>query len=158
MFIPYTLGTGNTSKAQEYTDAFNVRKEAISNVFWSESAGVWLDYDLDTSGPVNKFFPSNIMPMWASCYDGETATQQKVLDYLKVDHIFKNCNADNNSKDCRKYTLAELQIVASIFSGKATWGILSRNYALNQHPNHNYFIILVIEVQGVLGHPDDVIL
>lgn len=76
--------TGNEAKAATYLQAFNDRKRAISELLWSEDEGAWFDYDIVEEDVVDQFYPSNIMPMWASCYDDTNDIQQQVLDYLKV--------------------------------------------------------------------------
>ncbi|XP_030833621.1 trehalase [Strongylocentrotus purpuratus] len=81
--------TGNESKAATYLQAFNDRKRAISEVLWSEDEGAWFDYDIVDEDIVDQFYPSNIMPMWASCYDDTNDIQQQVLDYLKKEGVLE---------------------------------------------------------------------
>ncbi|XP_054760033.2 trehalase-like [Lytechinus pictus] len=79
--------TGNETKAETYLQAFNKRKEAIAAVLWSEEHGAWFDYDTVSENTVEEFYPSNIMPMWASCFEDTNDVQQKVLDYLKGEGV-----------------------------------------------------------------------
>ncbi|XP_071506533.1 trehalase-like [Diadema antillarum] len=76
-----------SEKAEEYRQAFNDRKEAINALMWSETRGVWLDYDLETDSLIDKFYPSNIMPLWANCVDKTEEIEQNVLHYLQDEDV-----------------------------------------------------------------------
>ena len=70
-------GTFKWKRLQNY---WNVK------IFWNEEEGIWLDYDILNNSPRHKFYPSNITPLWANCWDSVSPQNitviEKVLDYL----------------------------------------------------------------------------
>lgn len=78
---------GNFDKVLEYSNAVKARISAVESVLWSEDAGTWLDFDLETGEGNNKFSVANIFPLWARCFvedenGGVTNFETKVLEYL----------------------------------------------------------------------------
>ena len=44
-------------------------QEAITAVLYVEEDKMWYDYDLQNDKSRKYFFPSNLFPLWADCYD-----------------------------------------------------------------------------------------
>ncbi|XP_043533654.1 trehalase isoform X6 [Chiloscyllium plagiosum] len=84
---------GNFSKAQYYEDALKHRIDAVHDVFWDETQGVWFDYNLITNHSNTAFYASNLVPLWAECFveqePGKIA--ERVIRYLEYD-----VNGDGN--------------------------------------------------------------
>ncbi|XP_038065290.1 trehalase-like [Patiria miniata] len=82
---------GDTSKAAEFRTAHQARRAAIRDIFWSDTSGAWLDYDLKSSANNNQFYLSCVVPMWAGCYGGdeggEEETERAVMNYLKAEGV-----------------------------------------------------------------------
>jgi alpha,alpha-trehalase len=50
-------------------DFQRVLAAAIESVLWNESAQMWFDFDIVNEKQRNYFYPSNLFPLWAECYD-----------------------------------------------------------------------------------------
>ncbi|KAM5131901.1 trehalase [Mantella aurantiaca] len=68
--------------ASRFSDALNQRLKAVQAVLWDQDLGVWLDYNLEQQKRNPNFYPSNLSPLWASCYD-DTAMVDSVVSYLE---------------------------------------------------------------------------
>lgn len=77
----------NFERAKYYKTLAEKWLEAVTEVLWHEDIGVWLDYDLEKETKRDRFYASNLTPIWAKCYD-ETS-ESKVVD-LALDYIEKN--------------------------------------------------------------------
>jgi alpha,alpha-trehalase len=42
---------------------------AIDAVLWNEEAKMWFDFDILNKKQRIYFYPSNLFPLWAECYD-----------------------------------------------------------------------------------------
>lgn len=71
---------GDEAKSQIYRDKFLAWKEAIQMVLWNEEDGVWLDYDMLNNLQRHYFYPSNIAPLWAGCWDEASPQNSLVVD------------------------------------------------------------------------------
>ncbi len=60
-------------------------------VFWNDSVGVWLDYDLESKKHRNRFYPSNVFPLMTKNISIKKVT--KVINYLDQSGAlkFKGC-------------------------------------------------------------------
>ncbi|XP_035699852.1 trehalase-like [Branchiostoma floridae] len=77
---------GDRRKAGYYNNAAARRRVAMDKVLWSERRGAWFDYDLQAEGRRDRFYVSNIWPLWAKCYGngmGDANVEARVLSYLK---------------------------------------------------------------------------
>ncbi|KAI1709894.1 trehalase domain-containing protein [Ditylenchus destructor] len=83
----YGDGLGNKQKSQKYSKMADKLQEAIQEVFFDESTGVWFDYDIETKELRKMFFPSNIFPLLLNTTTEEGC--EKVLGYLKDLDVFK---------------------------------------------------------------------
>ncbi|XP_075987321.1 trehalase-like isoform X2 [Anticarsia gemmatalis] len=86
----YHTRLGNIDKAEYYRNVHARFMDAIDQVLWHEDVGVWLDYNLESGRPRDYFYPSNISPLWANCYDPAKKDYyvNRVINYLdkvKVD-------------------------------------------------------------------------
>nr|ACF94698.1 trehalase [Spodoptera frugiperda] len=81
---------GNVDKAEYYRNVHARFMDAIEQVLWHEDVGVWLDYSLESGRRRDYFYPSNVSPLWAVCYDQARKDYyvNRVVNYLnkvKVD-------------------------------------------------------------------------
>ena len=65
-----------------YTEDYDRLVLAIDEVLWNEEEGVWLDFDLENGLARNHFCPSNLWPLFAECYNGNTDKAERAVDYL----------------------------------------------------------------------------
>ncbi|KAM9299357.1 trehalase [Gastrophryne carolinensis] len=73
---------GMEAEATRFSDALKKRLEAVQAVLWDDCLGVWLDYNLETNARNSNFYPSNISPLWASCFS-DNSTVDRVVSYLE---------------------------------------------------------------------------
>ncbi|XP_030076429.1 trehalase [Microcaecilia unicolor] len=73
---------GNVSKVQEFEAARMSRLNAVQAVFWDETLGIWLDFNLDTKDRNKAFYPTNLAPLWAECITSQSHVE-KAVQYLK---------------------------------------------------------------------------
>ncbi|XP_075695034.1 trehalase [Rhinoderma darwinii] len=72
-----------TNEASKFSTALEHRLEAVQAVLWDESLGVWLDYNINDTSRNQNFYPSNLAPLWASCYKNP-AIVEKAVSYLEI--------------------------------------------------------------------------
>nr|Q8MMG9.1 RecName: Full=Trehalase; AltName: Full=Alpha,alpha-trehalase; AltName: Full=Alpha,alpha-trehalose glucohydrolase; Flags: Precursor [Pimpla hypochondriaca]CAD31109.1 trehalase [Pimpla hypochondriaca] len=93
MLAQFHTTLGNPTKAKYYKDIATSYQQAIDDVLWSESEGVWLDFDLRNSQHRNYFFPTNVAPLYTQSFDSSKAqiygqraaaylTRNGILDYM----------------------------------------------------------------------------
>ncbi|KAJ0171158.1 hypothetical protein K1T71_013357 [Dendrolimus kikuchii] len=92
LMVDFHTKLGNIPKAQYYRNVHAEFMEAIEQVLWHEDVGAWLDYSLESNRKRDYFYPSNISPLWAGCYDKERRDYyvNRVINYLdkvKVDRF-----------------------------------------------------------------------
>ncbi|CAN2387887.1 trehalase (brush-border membrane glycoprotein) [Pristimantis euphronides] len=68
--------------AATFLSALSRRHEAVQSVLWDDGLGVWLDYNINETRRNPNFYPSNLAPLWASCYT-DPAVVDKVVSYLE---------------------------------------------------------------------------
>ncbi|XP_063292242.1 trehalase [Pelobates fuscus] len=78
-------------KASQFQTALDQRIEAVKAVLWDDDVGVWLDYNLDDKSRNKEFFPSNLFPIWATCYNNQQYVD-KAVTYLENNPAFKYKN------------------------------------------------------------------
>ncbi|XP_053307913.1 trehalase [Spea bombifrons] len=83
------LGMGD--KALKFQSAVRQRREAVNSVLWDADAGVWLDYNIDGQTHNREFYPSNLSPIWASCYTDNNQVDRAVA-YLEKSEALKYRN------------------------------------------------------------------
>ncbi|XP_048471432.1 trehalase isoform X2 [Rhincodon typus] len=85
---------GNFSQAQYYEDALKRRIDAVRDVFWDETQGVWFDYNLLTNHSNTAFYASNLAPLWAECFAEQEAgkTAEMVIRYLEGQQLLSYKN------------------------------------------------------------------
>ncbi|XP_068096938.1 trehalase isoform X2 [Hyperolius riggenbachi] len=69
-------------EASRFSAAHTQRIDAVHNVLWDDKLGVWLDYNVELQYRNPNFYPSNLAPLWASCYTN-SAVVDKVVSYLE---------------------------------------------------------------------------
>ncbi|XP_054988868.1 trehalase isoform X2 [Sorex araneus] len=77
---------GNKTQAQKYQDQRAQRMEAMQALMWDQQRGAWFDYDLDEKQKNPEFYPSNLAPLWAGCFQDSKVVDQ-VLKYLEDNKI-----------------------------------------------------------------------
>ncbi|XP_078608689.1 trehalase-like [Branchiostoma floridae x Branchiostoma japonicum] len=85
-----SLRLGDSGTAARYQAAVERRRAAIDAVLWSDQEGVWLDYNSVTGQHTNRFYASNIFPLYTTCYGDGTARadiEGRVVDYLKKENV-----------------------------------------------------------------------
>ncbi|XP_014478596.1 PREDICTED: trehalase-like isoform X3 [Dinoponera quadriceps] len=92
LLAKYNRQMGNETKAAYYDDIAEKWKEAVTIVLWHEEVGAWLDYDILNDIKRDYFYPTNILPFWADCYDTSKKADyvSKVLKYLEKSEIMLN--------------------------------------------------------------------
>ncbi|KAL2095709.1 hypothetical protein ACEWY4_007857 [Coilia grayii] len=73
---------GNPTAAKEYEEAYERRQAAVEAVLWNSEKGSWFDYHLPTKSSNLYFYPSNLVPLWAHCFNNKDM-QLKAFKYLK---------------------------------------------------------------------------
>ncbi|KRZ76107.1 Trehalase [Trichinella papuae] len=73
---------GNVTKVLLYQARFEQAKAAMKQIHWNEEDGIWYDYDLETKSHVDVYYISNVLPLYAKCYDDEEVPS-RVYNYLK---------------------------------------------------------------------------
>ncbi|XP_048120427.1 trehalase isoform X4 [Alosa alosa] len=76
------MSEGNDAAAQHYSKAYNNRLKAVEAVLWNSEKGVWFDYSLQTNSSNFAFYPSNLAPLWAHCFN-HSDMQLRAFEYLK---------------------------------------------------------------------------
>ncbi|KRX61025.1 Trehalase [Trichinella sp. T9] len=74
---------GNVTKVLLYQARFEQAKAAMKQIHWNEQDGIWYDYDLETKRHVDVYYISNVLPLYAKCYDDEDVPS-RVYNYLKT--------------------------------------------------------------------------
>ena len=76
---------GDAARAEEFAGKAGRLKEAIASLLWHPEDRTWYDFDLVHERPRTFFYPSNLFPLWAECYDKEDrgAMAEAACDYLK---------------------------------------------------------------------------
>lgn len=80
--------TGDFKKVLFYQSKYEQTKQAMKELLWNETDGVWYDFDLETKRHSNIYYVSNALPLYAKCYDDEDdVTPHRVYEYLKREGI-----------------------------------------------------------------------
>ncbi|XP_018081322.1 trehalase isoform X2 [Xenopus laevis] len=69
-------------KESRFQTALTQRLEAVQSVLWDEGLGIWLDYNMDAQRRNTHFYPSNLVPLWATCYSNPEVAD-RVVSYLE---------------------------------------------------------------------------
>ena len=80
--------TGDSVKSKQFQMAYRKRTKAISDAFWDEERGQWLDFDIETKKHRSPFYVSNISPIWADCFDGNKTRASKAIESIKKQGVF----------------------------------------------------------------------
>jgi len=68
-------------KAAEYKKIREDLKEAIRAVLFNSKDGMWYDYNIKTKLPNIQFYPSNLAPLYCSCYHKDI-NMNTTMDYI----------------------------------------------------------------------------
>ncbi|XP_073458610.1 trehalase isoform X2 [Aquarana catesbeiana] len=68
--------------ASRFSEALKQRLKAVQAVLWDPDLGVWLDYNTEHQERNQNFYPSNLSPLWAACYE-DTTIVDKLVSYLE---------------------------------------------------------------------------
>jgi len=71
----------NHEKAAEYKKLREGLKEAIRAVMYNTKDGIWYDYNIINKQPNTKFYPSNLAPLYSSCYH-QDINMNTTMDYM----------------------------------------------------------------------------
>ncbi|XP_048199901.1 LOW QUALITY PROTEIN: trehalase [Perognathus longimembris pacificus] len=82
----FYLLLGNASQAARYRNLRAQRLAAMQAVLWDEQKGAWFDYDLEKGKNNLEFYPSNLTPLWAGCFSGNSIPD-KALKYLEDSQV-----------------------------------------------------------------------
>lgn len=76
---------GDTESSEFHSKKATVLKEAIGKVLWSKEDNMWFDYDLLNDSSRKYFYPSNLLPLWAECYEeaDRVLVAESSIAYLK---------------------------------------------------------------------------
>ena len=76
---------GQESKAQQYERIFDKFTDAIDHVLWNEDKGAWFDFKTKDGKQNLQFYPSNLAPLWANCYQQNRLLQKiiPVINYVE---------------------------------------------------------------------------
>ncbi|GMT31899.1 hypothetical protein PFISCL1PPCAC_23196 [Pristionchus fissidentatus] len=67
--------------AGQYEIRWQEMKKEMHRLFWSESEGMWFDYDLQSGKRSHRFYDSHLLPLYAECTH-EGFQVSRVIDYL----------------------------------------------------------------------------
>ncbi|KAM9801217.1 trehalase [Neosynchiropus ocellatus] len=73
---------GDAESAARFEAAAGRRMAAMEAMLWDEERGAWFDYNVETAANNFGFYPSNLLPVWASCYSRPDMAH-KAVRYLK---------------------------------------------------------------------------
>ena len=64
--------------------------EAIEDVLWNSTQGLWFDFDFKTGLQRTHFYPSDVFPFFVGCVPSNTSAnyENSVKDYLQVTDTF----------------------------------------------------------------------
>ena len=71
--------TGNATAASKYQVALKSRQQAFEVVFWNETAGLWLDLDLDTDKHLESFYLSSMVTLLWGCSTSSNVTRHELV-------------------------------------------------------------------------------
>ena len=76
---------GDTVRSEKYIGKAKSIKKAINAVLWNEQEKMWFDYDLQNDKQRKYFYPSNLFPLWAECYESSDRAMvaESAVDYLQ---------------------------------------------------------------------------
>ena len=83
MYLPL----GNESTANDFKRLADARQEAMELVFWNETEGLWLDWDLDSGGNLDGFYASSLVPLHWGCGQPNITRYQLILERLAKDQV-----------------------------------------------------------------------
>lgn len=55
----------------------------MTRLHWNDDDGVWYDYDIHARTQIESFYISNIVPLFAKCYEN-SSIPKRVYEYMKV--------------------------------------------------------------------------
>ena len=87
---------GQEVNAQKYDVILAEFIQAVDAVLWNEQKGAWFDFNTKSKAQNVQFYPSNVAPLWAECYDQTLVRQKKlrekimaVIDYMENHKAFQ---------------------------------------------------------------------
>ena len=66
---------GDTPSSEKFIQKAAALKATITKILWCDDEKMWFDYDLENNRPRKYFYPSNMFPLWADCYDTNNRDQ-----------------------------------------------------------------------------------
>lgn len=81
--LEHNAPPGNSQQAEKYQNLRAQRMEAMQALMWDQQKGAWFDYDLDKKQKNPEFYPTNLAPLWAGCFQDSKVVDQ-ALKYLEV--------------------------------------------------------------------------
>jgi len=86
IFSQFYALLGQPEKASTTLVQYQLMKEAIHQVFWSETHGCWFDFDVSTGKQIEVFFDTNLFPLFAGCAH-DNLDGSRIVNYLNVNGI-----------------------------------------------------------------------
>ncbi|XP_040181405.1 trehalase isoform X2 [Rana temporaria] len=80
--VKFYTDLGEPEMVSRFSEALKQRLKAVQDVLWDPDLGVWLDYNTEHQKRNTNFYPSNLSPLWASCYE-DTTIVDKLVSYLE---------------------------------------------------------------------------
>ena len=78
------LSTGNTSKAEKYLEAYDMRRMKFNSVFWDPSMNLWSDIKMDQQKHQQETYLSTLLPLVWRCGGANATMESKLLQTLQV--------------------------------------------------------------------------
>lgn len=77
---------GDVDKAEYYRNVHARFMDAIEQLLWHDDVGAWLDYSLESNRRRDYFYPSNLSPLWAGCFDVAKKDYyvNRIINYLDI--------------------------------------------------------------------------
>jgi len=75
------------NKTLQYRQLADWWLEAVDNVLWHDEVGIWLDYDMISGVKHNRFYPTNLAPLWTGCFKRRNLQVGKIMKYLERSQI-----------------------------------------------------------------------
>ena len=71
---------GNETAADHFNRSLQDRQAAFDSVFWNETEGLWLDWDLDRQAHLDGFYASSLLPLlWGCSSSAPNVTRHRMV-------------------------------------------------------------------------------
>lgn len=96
----YTV-LGNSSQSSIWYNRFVEIRAATANILWNRRDNIWYDYDLKLFKHRRKFYPSNLAPLWAKCFQRQKGHKlgRHAVEYLRKECVLNYAGGVPSSLD-----------------------------------------------------------